>query len=502
MGLLDSFKNFVHSVTTDDHYALYGSPYARSSAGGSIPDAAASTARLQELASSLTHSLVSSRNASSTNVLGYRPGMRSSATNVDAIPTSSGGHEMQTFATDGQPPLPSVDSLWERIERFLEEEYPELEDSLNSGVSTADLNEFEKDLAVGPLPVEVRQFYKRHDGQFRGGKPTGLLMGLTLLDMESIMEEYALWAKVAERVEKQRMALHHQQQRLNSEGDSSDQQARERMSNSYLMHQKSIPTDAVQPYYVHRGWIPIARDLVGNLIAIDMAPGPAGLKGQIILYGREFDTKVVIAMNLQELLFQFTSDLEMGNFEIDKSESNDDNGFLDSTRDDDYMIGDEDEDNGELSFLDRDGHEFGKNQKGKISYIEALKRRALKRYGVVNVESFRTDFTPQRIPRNIARPANGSTDKLSTPKTGSTTQLVNLESTTDLLKETLIDDGLEKKDAPAKTALETPAETSAKQPLDEEPASETKATEPVENSDKLSDAPEETKEAEPVLADL
>ena len=135
---------------------------------------------------------MSSRNGSSTNIGGYRPGMRSSSTNVNTV---GGAHEMQTFGADGQPPLPSIDSLWDRIEAFLEEEYPELEDSLNSGASSADLNEFEKDLAVGPLPVEVRQFYKRHDGQFRGGKPTGLLMGLTLLDMESIMEEYYIWQK-------------------------------------------------------------------------------------------------------------------------------------------------------------------------------------------------------------------------------------------------------------------------------------------------------------------
>lgn len=420
MGFMDNVKSFWHSVVTDDHYALYGSPYSNSTAGGSLD---ASTTRLHELNNSLTHSLASSRNGSSTNI-GYRPGMRS-ATNLNQ------NTEMQTFA-NGQPPLPSIDSLWSRIEAFLEEEYPELEDNLNAGASSADLNEFEKDLAVGPLPVEFRQFYKIHDGQLRGGKPTGLLMGLTLLDMESIAEEYALWAKVAERVEKQYMTLQHQQQQLQStEALSAASQAlRSRLSNNYLMHQKSVPPHAVQSYYIHRGWVPIARDLYGNLLGLDMAPGPAGCVGQIILYGRDFDTKIVVASSFQELVFQFVCDLEAGNFQIDKSETANDNGFLDSSRDDDYMVGDEDEDNGELSFYDRTGAEFGKSNQGKFTYIEVLKRRALKRHGITNVDSFQTAFTPQRLARK----------KL--PETSTPRALTPAES--ELLKETLIDDTIKK----------------------------------------------------------
>lgn len=460
MGLMDSVKSFWHSVTTEDHYALYGLPYANSTAGGSVDSLAA---RLREINNSLAASLVGLRNGLSTNIGGYRPGLRSLSTNVT---------EMQTFA-NGQPPLPSMDSMWNRIEAFLEAEYPELEDSLNSGASSADLNEFEKDLAAGPLPVEVRQFYKRHDGQFRGGKPTGLLMGLTLLDIELIMEEYALWAKVAERVERQQLSLQHQQQLLgvSDESLSALQAVRERISNSYLMHQKSVPADAVQPYYVHRGWVPIARDLVGNMVGLDLAPGPAGVHGQIILYGRDYDTKVVVATSLQELLFQFVTDLETGSYQIDKTESYDDNGFLDSTREDDYMIGDEDEDNGELAFLDRDGKEFGKDTKGKLSYMEVLKRRALRRFGVQKVDSFQTAFTPQRVPRRKARSGTAT----PVPGTGS-----KVGSTADLLKETLIDDVSRTPTVKVDEATERKTESAAPaaEPKTEPKSEESAATEP------------------------
>lgn len=427
MGLFDGVKKFIHSVTTEDHYALYGNPYTGLNAGGSLGAALALTAHLTDLNNSLTHSLMGSRNTSLSNVNisgGYRPGMRSSHTSLP--------QEMQTLNQNGQPPLPLMESLWLRIELFLEEEYPELEDALNSGASTADLNEFEKDLAAGPLPIEFRQFYKTHDGQFRGGKPTGLLMGMTFLDIESIMEEYMMWAKAAQRIEKQQAAYQHQEA-TGGEGSSRDQ-----WNNSFLAHQRSFPADAVQPYYIHRGWVPLTRDLTGNVVGLDLAPGPGGVRGQVILYGRDFDTKVVVASSFQEFVFSFVLDLEAGNFQIDKSELDEDNGFLDLTRDDDYGIGDQDEDNGDLRFLDRDGSEFGAHNRGKFSYLDALKTRALKRHGVADVAGFRTSFTPQRMPRKklpVRRLGPLTPLRVGSPAIGKA-----VESTADLLKVSLIDE--------------------------------------------------------------
>lgn len=447
MGFLDSVKSFLHSVTTEDHYALYGSPYSNSSAGGSINNS--STTRLLELNNSLSHSLISGRNSSS---VGYRPGMRSLTTNL----AGTGDVAMQSLGTNGQPPLPSVEALWHRLEAWIDDEYPELEDSLNLGASLADLNEFERDLHIGPLPVEVRQYYKTHDGQFRGGQPTGLLMGMTLLDMESTMEEYALWAKVAERVERQQLAMEHQQS-----AEMSSLAARDRLANNYLSHQRSVPVDAVQSYYIHRGWVPIARDACGNLIGLDLAPGPAGQRGQIILYGRDFDTKVVVASSLPDLLFQLVSDLESGNFQVDHTESNEDNGYLDSSRIDDYGVGDEDEGNGELTFLDRDGREFGNELRGKLTYIDVLKRRALKRHGVANVDSFQTAFTPQRVPKKKPEPAY---------------KLVNLD--VDLPKETLIDDEPLIDETAKETATEASTEETKAEPEAAVETTEPEATEP------------------------
>jgi len=478
MGIIDSFKSFVHSITTEDHYASYDSPYKNSAINnvGTTVGGGNSSSRLHELnrlatANSSSHSLIEggnnangsrtslSRNGSSTTV-GYRPGLRSSNTNSSDL-------QLQNLNASGQPPLPSVDSLWDRIEAWLEEEYPELGDNLNDGVTTADLNEFENDLGCGSLPVEVRQFYKRHDGQFRGGKPTGLIMGLTLLDLEGIVEEYAVWAKVNQRLEKQQYMFQHQQQQSQKATSSSEAQGNQsRINNSFIANQKSIPPNAIQAYYAHRGWIPFVKDFCGNQVAIDLAPGPQGHWGQIIIFGRDYDTKVVIASNLQEFIFGFVSDLELGNFQIDENDQ--DGGFLDGSRnDDDYMIGDGQEDQGELCFIDKDKKEFGDSIKGKFTYLEVLKRRALKKFGITNLDKFSTSFTPQRIAH--ARPnASGASSpvRAASPSMSGTTAntnktqnpLINLESSSKvaLPKETLID---EEKKLPKEPTKKSEAES-------------------------------------------
>lgn len=58
------------------------------------------------------------------------------------------------------------------------------------------------------------------------------------------------------------------------------------------------------------------KDNIGNQIAMDLSPGPNGKWGQIILFGRDFDTKLVIASSLQEFIFGFVTDLEQGNFKL------------------------------------------------------------------------------------------------------------------------------------------------------------------------------------------
>lgn len=525
MGFLDNIKSFVHSLTTDNHYASYGSRYGNSS--GNVDG---STARLNEVhrlatANSSVQSLVEgnggsrigSRNGSSANVntVGYRPGMRSSRTNLNGSEV-----QLQNFDASGQPPLPSIDSLWSRIESWLEEEYPELEDNLNDGVTSADLNEFENDLGCGSLSVEFRQFYKKHDGQFRGGKPTGLLMGMPLLDLESILEEHSIWAKVAERIDKQQHLVQRlQRSEADLEATSSSNAAEAHSANqqqlsSFVANQRSIPANAIQTVYSHRSWVPITKDNCGNQIAIDLAPGPAGTYGQVILFGRDYDTKVVVASSFHELIFTFVNDLEQGNFQIDQTEDQDQYGYLEPSRnDDDFMIGDEDEDQGELKFYDRDAKEFGKAFQGrsKLPYITVLRIRALRKYGVANSQTFNTSYVPPRLTRKQAAPPTGNSRPQS-PQVGAEatkSSLINMESSSkvSLPKETLIDaktpeseNTLSKPATAATEVVETEMEKPVEAPVVqvESPVDESKDVleQQEEQKDEVPDNEQEEQEAE------
>ena len=111
------------------------------------------------------------------------------------------------------------------------------------------------------------------------------------------------------------------------------------------------------------------------------------------------------------------------------------------------MIGDEDEDQGELKFYDRDGKEFGKAFQGrnKLPYITVLKIRALRRFGVSNSQNFNTSFTASRISKKPAAPSGTGTSRPQSPFVAGNDakeSLINMQSSSKvaLPKETLIDE--------------------------------------------------------------
>ena len=80
----------------------------------------------------------------------------------------------------------------------------------------------------------------------------------------------------------------------------------------------SSPANAIALQYANAGWVPLCDDYGGNHIGIDLAPGPAGVRGQVISFGRDEEEKVVIAASLGDFLLWFATQLERGNFRIDR----------------------------------------------------------------------------------------------------------------------------------------------------------------------------------------
>ncbi|KAL1944630.1 hypothetical protein VTO73DRAFT_3060 [Trametes versicolor] len=191
-------------------------------------------------------------------------------------------------------PYPPLSNTWARLRLWLEREYQELGDTLNYGILPQDLAQLE--MAFGfSLPAPVRESYLCVDGQepeSAAGCSEGLFFGLTLLPLEDVLEEWRFWREVDD-----------------DPATGANASLRELM--------QSIPPGWVRREYSCRGWIPLIADKGGNYLGIDMNPGEGGAVGQVIVFGRDFDTKVVMwrgdgPAGWAKFLAGFVEDLESG----------------------------------------------------------------------------------------------------------------------------------------------------------------------------------------------
>ncbi|CAK7228500.1 Cell wall assembly regulator [Sporothrix eucalyptigena] len=285
----------------------------------------------------------------------YSPGARSESAKRQSQ-MGDGGFEMQSPTgeipmqsfRDGQPPAPPVSNSWRRIDKWAEEHYPELFDQLCEGCTNNDLNELEHILDCS-LPNDVRESLQQHDGQERGGNPTGIIFGCMLLDCEEIVQERDNWRKVNSEYLSAAAAAAAAAARAppplktvdsfgdgiasasgsarssvdNGEGSSRAPSVTSNGGNSswrqeLLARQQSVPAGAIQKAYAHPAWIPLVRDWGGNNLAIDLAPGPRGQWGQVIMFGRDYDTKYVVARSWSAFLALVADDLSSGKWFIDE----------------------------------------------------------------------------------------------------------------------------------------------------------------------------------------
>ncbi|KAK0720845.1 hypothetical protein B0H67DRAFT_600217 [Lasiosphaeris hirsuta] len=268
----------------------------------------------------------------------YSPGMRSFNQRESSVVRPSGtndGFEMQSPAgeipmqsfQDGLPPAPSIQSTWNKIDSWADENYPELFDQLCEGCTVNDINELEHQLDCS-LPQDVRESLQIHDGQERGGNPTGIVFSSMLLDCEEMVQEWDNWRKVNHEylletsVAKPSMpskALGGSSQASSSKSaPTSPGPSSQNWRQDLLARQDCVPPGAVQRAYAHPAWIPLVRDWGGNNLAVDLAPGPRGTWGQIILFGRDYDTKYVVARSWSAFLALFADDLSSGRWYVDE----------------------------------------------------------------------------------------------------------------------------------------------------------------------------------------
>lgn len=265
----------------------------------------------------------------------YAPGMRSSMqrnhsqqdTSYSANAMGNGDVQMQNFQ-EGLPPPPPVSHTWGRIERWLEDNYEELFENLGEGCTQNDLNELEHELDCS-LPQDVRESIMIHDGQERGGLPTGVVFGCMLLDCEEIVQEWAQWRRTHEEYLREPHAYAAPQAPIKAFAGAASSSSSAASAPSHTStgsnwraelnaRQESQPPNAIQKAYVHPAWIPMARDWGGNNICIDLAPASTGKWGQVILMGRDYDCKYVVARSWGAFLANVADDMSTDKWYIDE----------------------------------------------------------------------------------------------------------------------------------------------------------------------------------------
>jgi len=331
-------------LTSDDRHASHDSPY-RSSNHVPLPQSrhtpltSVATSALEsrtDLDSAYAHDVEAGNAFVTSNSplspgSAYAPGMRKTmqrqSSGMDAKMESVGAGEIQMQAfSDGLPPPPPVSHSWKRIDRWLEDNYEELFENIGVGATVNDVNELEHDLDC-TLPQEVRESLQAHDGQERGGMPTGVIFGCMLLDCEEIIQEWQNWRTVNEAylTESRNYEIPQAPTKAFAGSSSStipiaqaSQPSNPQWRQDLQDKQDSQPTNAIQKVYAHPAWIPLARDWGGNNICVDLAPGATGKWGQIILMGRDYDCKYVISRSWAAFLATLSDDMHTDKWFIDE----------------------------------------------------------------------------------------------------------------------------------------------------------------------------------------
>ncbi len=214
------------------------------------------------------------------------------------------------------PSVPVAES-WRRIEAWMDVHLPVHKTTLKPGISRKDLAKFEK--AIGQaLPEDVRESWLIHDGQrpiprdlldevcededldYEFPEFIGLIFGDGLLNLltgecrgvgGSALHKWEGWAELAE-----------------EDFTEIDEEC------------TSTPEGAIKLRYANRGWIPLGSFTDADFFGVDLDPGPRGVVGQVINFGRNEEEKCVLAPNWARFLSDVADELEAGNFAINLRE--------------------------------------------------------------------------------------------------------------------------------------------------------------------------------------
>lgn len=168
---------------------------------------------------------------------------------------------------------PDLTPIFERLEAWLGVHAPQIYAGLGEGAEQGELDELEA-LTGQALPAAYRALYRRHGAW-------GRALRLTHLPLLGVHGEWLNWESLA-----------HEDFASTPDGHASH------------------PAGAITPQYINLGWIPFLTDHGGNSVGVDLAPGPEGVRGQVITFGRDEHDKYVLAGSLEAFLTEYVERLE------------------------------------------------------------------------------------------------------------------------------------------------------------------------------------------------
>ena len=132
------------------------------------------------------------------------------------------------------------------------------------------------------LPTDIRYLFEHYDGQTEGSD--GCFVGHGLMSVEQILDSLEISLSF----------------RAPPYGTCSDESEFSDLLDEANF--SSFPKDAIKLTYFNPKWVPIIQDYGGNYIGVDLDPGPHGVNGQIIVFGRDENDMYVLAESWEQFL--------------------------------------------------------------------------------------------------------------------------------------------------------------------------------------------------------
>jgi cell wall assembly regulator SMI1 len=155
--------------------------------------------------------------------------------------------------------MPSNVNHWNRLERWLGQNFPEALADLNVGCTESALLFTEEKLGIS-LPKCLREVYKFHDGQKTTDlSSVGIFYGVSFLPLDQIIYQWSTWVETNEYIDKDGIR------------DELDE------------YQISFEPEKVQAVYANNKWIPFAIIAENCYLGLDFDPASRGGIGASML---------------------------------------------------------------------------------------------------------------------------------------------------------------------------------------------------------------------------